>query len=149
MKQCTFHYHHLENSAIKIGTYRSTVHNRREDLESINWIVNWQSSRDETLKQSCFLCKACAVWFLENTYLKCLRSLQNVVPGQQAQCKREFFPSGRFNNRDSSTLFKRRADPKLRLNMRIKVVVGFLSDESGYEFSKKWHFNFESPRVID
>jgi|SRR6218665_32468 len=46
---------------------------------------------------------------------KCLKSLQkkrHVVPGQQAQCKREFIPSGGANNRGSSTLFNRRAGPR-------------------------------------
>src|SRR6218665_1512819 len=32
--------------------------------------------------------------------------------GEQAQCKREFIPSGGANNRESLTLFKRRAGPE-------------------------------------
>src|SRR6218665_610547 len=38
---------------------------------------------------------------------KCLKKLverRHIVPGQQAQCKREFIPSGGANNRESSTL---------------------------------------------
>src|SRR6218665_1174718 len=41
---------------------------------------------------------------------KCLKKLaerRHIVPRQQAQCKREFIPSGGVNNRESSTRFKR------------------------------------------
>src|SRR6218665_1836063 len=46
---------------------------------------------------------------------KCPKKLterRHVVPGQQAECKREFISSGGANNRESSTLFKRRAGPR-------------------------------------
>src|SRR6218665_2567005 len=43
---------------------------------------------------------------------KCLKKLAergHVVLRQQTECKREFIPSGGANNRESSTLLKRRA----------------------------------------
>src|SRR6218665_2446108 len=46
---------------------------------------------------------------------KCLKKLaerRHVVLRQQAECKREFIPSGGANNRESSTLLKRRAGPR-------------------------------------
>jgi len=46
---------------------------------------------------------------------KCLKKLaegRHIVPGQQAQRKREFIPSGGANHREISTLFKRRAGPR-------------------------------------
>src|SRR6218665_2370928 len=46
---------------------------------------------------------------------KCLKKLaerRHVVPRKQVQCKRELIPSGGANNRESSTLFKRRAGPR-------------------------------------
>src|SRR6218665_3422847 len=49
---------------------------------------------------------------------------RHVVRGQQAECKREFIPSGGANNRESSTLFKRRAGPrnqKLTTSRRTKT----------------------------
>jgi len=44
--------------------------------------------------------------------LKKLAEIRHVVPGQQAQCKRELIPSAGANNRKSLTLFKRRAGPR-------------------------------------
>src|SRR6218665_1826740 len=44
---------------------------------------------------------------------KCLKKLaegRHIVPGQHAQRKRKFFPSGGANHREISTLFKRRAE---------------------------------------
>src|SRR6218665_3165107 len=48
---------------------------------------------------------------------KCLEKLaeRRHVPRQQAQCKRELIPSGWANNRERSTLFKRRAGPNQEL----------------------------------
>ena len=46
---------------------------------------------------------------------KCFKKLaerRHVVLEQQAQCKREFIPSGGANNRVSSMLFKHRAGPR-------------------------------------
>src|SRR6218665_1783417 len=59
---------------------------------------------------------------------KCLKKLaesRHVVPRQQVQCKREFIPSGGANNRESSTLLKRRAGPrnqKLTTSRRTKCL---------------------------
>ena len=41
-----------------------------------------------------------------------LAERRHVVLRQQAECKREFIPSGGANNRESSTLLKRRAGPR-------------------------------------
>jgi len=52
---------------------------------------------------------------------------EDIVPGQQAQRKREFTPSGGANNRESSTLFKRRAgqrNQELATSQRTKSSVG-------------------------
>jgi len=46
---------------------------------------------------------------------KCFKRLaegRHIVPGQQAQRKLELSPSGGDNHGESSTLFKRRADPR-------------------------------------
>ena len=46
------------------------------------------------------------------TCLKKLAEERQIVPGQQAQRKRELITGGGANHRESSTLFKRRAGPR-------------------------------------
>src|SRR6218665_1447274 len=61
---------------------------------------------------------------------KCLKKLggsRHIAPGQQAQRKRKFIPSGGANHRESSTQFKRRVGPRnqeLTMSPRTKSSAG-------------------------